>query len=135
MLVGALEVGDAPALTPRARPGVAKSRVQRLERTMRAARVEPHVEDVSFLAERPGLPARGAGEARRQERLDRLLVPGVRPVRPRQLGGPSHDVRVEQRGLAGPAVERRDPHAPGALARQAPVGPQAYRFADAILRR
>src|SRR5204862_7948622 len=62
------------------------------------------------------------------------LVPGVGAVLARALGGEPDHAGIEQRVPARLAVERRDSHAPGALARQAPVGAQAHRLADAVLR-
>ncbi len=142
VLVGSLEVGDAARRgrgarggRARARPRVAEDRVRDLDRAVGAAGIEPHIEDVGFLAKRPGLAALRAGEARGQEVLDRLLVPRVGASRARDLGGAAHDARLEQRCLARLAVDRGDAHAPGALARQAPVGAQAHRLADAVLGR
>ena len=64
------------------------------------------------------------GQARpgRHELLDRPLVPGVGAVGVEHRRRLFDQRRGEHRSAAGGAVHRRDRHAPGALARDAPVG-------------
>src|SRR5262249_32490809 len=121
VLVRTLEVDDPgrrrlARFVERPLPGLAQRRVRDLDRAMRGARVEPHVEDVGLLPERPGRAAMAAREAFGPAALDRQLVPGVRAVLARDLGGRAHDVVVEVRLAARLAVDRRDPDAPGTLA-------------------
>ena len=108
MLVRALEIEVGRPL----QVGIAFERED-----VRAARVEPDIEDVAHLLEVFGL-VRVAEEA-----LGRALEPGVGALGPEGLDHARHHLGIAQR-LAGLLVdEHRDRHAPGALARDAPVGP------------
>ena len=89
------------------------------------AGLEPHVEDVGLLDAAVVPAAAGQRRAGRQELLGRALEPGVGALGRRTARSTrSNDRVVEQQRLAALlAVEDRDRHAPGALARDAPVGP------------
>ena len=113
MLVAALEVDVG-------RPGQLGPGGQ--HRLVARPGVEPDVEDVALAFER-GAAARRAGHALGDELLDRPLVPGVGAVHVEDAGRALDERRRQQRFAALDAVDRRDRHAPGALARDAPVGP------------
>ena len=93
--------------------------------------VDPDIEGVLALADgfrtRPvGRPASGP------QRLDRSGEPHVGALSLDPVGGLADDARIED-GLAGRIVEGWDRHAPGALARDAPVGPGLHGALDAVL--
>ena len=104
---------------------------------VRRARLEPHVENVAHL-----LPLRGIGHEAVEEALARALrVPDVgalfgeglgdardQLLRFRELGGRDHLARLL-------VDEDGDRHAPGALARDDPIGPPLDHAADAVLAR
>ena len=113
MLVAALEIDVG-------RPGQLGPEGQ--HRLVARPGVEPDVEDVALAFER-GAAARRAGHALGDELLDRPLVPRVGAVHVEDAGGALDERRRQQRFAALDAVDRRDRHAPGALARDAPVGP------------
>ena len=103
-----------------------RARVQfRARAAMTAREEEPesiHTSSVSFDLV-AGLRPFPIGRLERGPQLGGgLLEPDIRAVLLDQGGGVAHDLRVEDR-VALRVVERRDRHAPGALARDAPVGP------------
>ena len=57
--------------------------------------------------------------------------PDVGPVFFNERGGVTHDAGIEDRFGAG--IKRRDRHAPGALAADAPIGPAFHRAFDSVL--
>ena len=134
MLIRPLEVEHLGLAPARELPRRLELGVRHLERAVRAAGVEPHVEHVLFLPERARRAARGAAEARGKEVLHRLLVPHVGIGGAHEPRRPRHDTRVQRRLAAGLAVDRGDPHAPCALARQAPIRPVLHRVADPVAR-
>ena len=109
-------------------PGVARLA---LEDVLGGAGLEPDVEDVEFFFEI--LPAAGgAGGARRDERGRVPEEPGVGALGGEDLGDVAADRGVGERPAAGLALEGRDGHAPGALARDAPVGPAGDHAVDPL---
>src|SRR5207244_7884610 len=76
--------------------------------------------------------ARRAGEPRRDELLERTLVPGVRAMLVEDRRRTIDDGLRQDRFAALRAVERGDGHAPGALARDAPVGAVRNHVEDAV---
>ena len=123
VLVAALEVEVR-------RPG--QLRPERQHRLVARARVEPDVEDVVLALER---------RARRTSRTSgpRAGTPrsAARTTRPRRTRRRPSAARSTIAGVstASPhagAVERRDRHAPGALARDAPVGAVRDHVVDAV---
>src|SRR5262249_56700836 len=96
------------------------------------ARIEPDVEDVVDLM--PILVGEFAEEA-----LARAgLIPGVGAFALEGVGDARVDARVVEdldRTVARLAYEDRDRHAPGALARDHPVGPALDHAGDAVLAR
>ena len=108
MLVGAFEIEVGRPLEV----GIALERED-----VRAARVEPDVEDVRHLLVVLGLVLVA------EEALGRAFEPHVGAFGAEGLDDAAHHLGIAQR-LAGLLVdEHRDRHAPGALARHAPVGP------------
>ena len=90
--------------------------------------IEPHVQDVRFLAQFR-VAALGTLRSPRQEILSRVRVPGVGAFLleklDRFLCQPHSELwRIDQRLLANVAVECGDRDAPDALAGNAPVGPR-----------
>ena len=118
MLVRAFEVEIGRPLQP----------VVAFEREgVRAARVEPDVEDVGHLLEVGGIVFVA------EEALGRALEPGIRALGAERLDDAAHHLGVAQR-LAGLLVdEHRDRHAPGALARDVPVRPRLDHRAQAVV--
>ena len=57
--------------------------------------------------------------------------PDIGPVIFNERGGVTHDAGIEDRFGAG--IKRRDRHAPGALAADAPIGPAFHRAFDSVL--
>src|SRR5215212_1185426 len=88
---------------------------------VRAAGVEPDVEDVGLLAERRAAAFR-AGAAGADEVLGRMLVPGVGALFAEDVHHALEELGRGDRLAAAFAVEDRDRHAPQTLARDAPVG-------------
>ena len=121
MLVAALEVDVG-------RPAMVLA--ERQHGFVARPRVEPHVEDVRLALERAAA-ARRARQPGRDELLERPLVPGVGAVLVEHRGRLFDQRRREHGGAARRAVHRRDRHAPGALARDAPVGPVGDHALDA----
>ncbi len=113
--------------------GHVSSGAARQHRLVARARVEPDVEDVALALERRPA-ARRAGQARRAgtprsaARTRRRRRTARRPPRPGR-SAPRVSTASPQRG----AVERRDRHAPRALARDAPVGAVRHHVEDAIV--
>ena len=134
MLVRPLEVHDLSLALASLIPRRLEVGMLHLDRAVRAARVEPHVEHVLLLAERTRALARRTGVARGEEVLDRTVVPRVGVRLANDRGGLAHDARIERRRAAALAVDRGDADAPTALSRQAPIGAAAHRLADAITR-
>ena len=64
--------------------------------------------------------------------LDRAFVPGVRAVLLEDRRGPIDECRREDRFAARHAVDRRNRHTPGALARDAPVRPIGDHVEDPV---
>src|SRR5262249_61949435 len=94
------------------------------------ARIEPDVEDVVDLL--PILVGELAEEALARARL----IPGVRAFALEGVGDARVDARIVEdldRAVARFAYEDRDRHAPGALARDHPVGPALDHAGDAVL--
>ncbi len=112
MLVAALEIHVG---------GPGQVRVERQHRLVARPRVEPHVENVVLAFERRAA-ARRTAESRRDEFLDRPLVPGVGAVVVEHRRGALDERRRHHRLAAFRAVDGGNRHAPGALARDAPVG-------------
>src|SRR5262249_28728644 len=134
VLVGPFEV-DETASIERPLPYRTQLRMCGEDRAVRRSGVEPDIEDVGFLPERAlGVATRTAQTKRREVRY-RPLEPHVRSVASRERGGALHDARIQPALRAGFAVERGDPDAPRALARQAPIGAQPHRVTDAVARR
>ena len=101
-------------------------------RRPRHTRLEPDVDDVVLLVERA--PAAGAGRrVRRQQLGGRPREPRVRALATEDLRHVLDNLGVEQILPAFRAAERRNRHAPDALARQAPVGARLDHAADAVL--
>ena len=100
------------------------------DRTRRGPRINPHIESVIRLRQE-GLGALPALAARCPKFSSLLLEPDVRSVLLDQIGDVANNSRVQNR-LAFRVVERRDGHAPGALARDAPVRPRFDRRLDTI---
>ena len=123
VLVGTLQVE---------RRGPTQIRPRAEHRLVARTRVEPDVEDVAFALEVP-VPARRAGEVRRQELVEVALVPGVGAVLLEDRGRPLDERRRQRRLAARRAVEGRNRHAPRPLARDAPVGPVGHHVADPLL--
>src|SRR5688572_16416164 len=98
---------------------------------MAHARVEPDVEDVFFLG-KIAAAASGATETGRRELRRRADIPGVRAFRLEDGGDVVADLPAQDRLAALVAVENRNRHAPGALPRDAPVGPAFQHAADAL---
>ncbi len=97
-----------------------------------AAGIEPDVQDIELLAE---ITAAAAGALRPfGEQFTRCVpVPGVGPLAVEDGGDMLDDLPVEQGLATPPAVEGDDGHPPGALARNAPVGPLPHHVADPFL--
>ena len=83
----------------------------------------------------PLAAAAGAGQRspRRQQLVRGPREPGVRALAREDVGHVLDNLGVEQILPASAAPERRDGHAPDALARQAPVGARLDHAADAVL--
>ena len=93
--------------------------------------VDPHVERVLAFAR--GFRARPIGRpASGPQRLHRRCEPDIRALALDPVGGLADDPRVEN-GFACRIVEGRDGHTPGALTRDAPVGPRLHGALDAVL--
>src|SRR5687768_8120881 len=120
MLVGAFEIEvGRPALL---RPAAAFQ-----HEGVRAAAVEPYVQDVGDLLEVVGV-APFAQEALRSA----FLGPGVHALLTNGGDNAGVNLRIDEI-LAGLAVdEQRDRYAPGALAGDDPVGPVVDHRADAV---
>ena len=121
MLVGALQVEAdrdlaVPAALGHRRPG--------------DARVPPDVEDV-LLSPEVGAAAARAFLALREVGRG-VEIPGLDALLLELVGNPAHERWRHERLAALLAVEDRDGHAPGALARQAPVGPVLDHVVDAL---
>ena len=128
VLVRALEIHHrvGPALEPAARLEV----VADLEREgVRRARVEPDVEHHPDLLVGGRIVAEGLEEARR--RVGRK--PGVRPLRLEGGGDRLVDALVLEDAVGAALDEDRDRRAPGALARDHPVGLRLDHAGDPVL--
>ena len=92
-----------------------------------AARIEPHVEDVgdALVVLGPVLVA--------EVFLCPRVGPGVDPALADAGDDPRVDGRIVEVLVGALLDEQRDRHAPGALARQHPVGPPFHHRADAVL--
>ena len=95
---------------------------------VRAAGIEPHVENVVDLVEILDLVAAGSEEARAV-----ILIPGVRALLLERIGDGRVDALVLEDFAGAAADENGDRHAPGALARHDPVGPVLDHAGDAVL--
>ena len=124
MLVAAFEVDVR-------RPG--QLRPHRQHRLVARTRIEPDVEDV-HLALEVVPPQVGQVRPGGHELLDRPLVPGVGAVASRRPPRRCSTISGRQhRFAAARAVERRNRHAPRALARDAPVRPVRDHVVDAVV--
>ena len=135
MLVGAFEIHHrlGPAVGLALDMGERRKNFRVFEHeSMRRAGIEPDVEDIV------DLPPVLVG-ARAEEALARALrIPGVGAFLLERLGDARiHRFVVEDFGgaIALLAHEHRDRHAPGALARDHPVGPALDHAVDAVLAR
>ena len=111
----------------------AELRAHREHRGVAAAGVEPHVEDVRFLAEalaRASWAARAGGQEGR--RVAHVPLVRARTV-PHDPGHVLHQRLVEQELIAPGAVEGHDRHAPHALARDHPLRAVRDHVVDALL--
>ena len=104
----------------------------RQHRLVARSRIEPHVEDV-HLAREGRAAARAAREAGGQELLDGPLVPRVGAVLAEHGGGLLDERGRRHRFAARRAVDGRNRHAPGPLARDAPVGAVHEHVVDAVV--
>src|SRR5262245_48231801 len=102
--------------------GPAMVLAERQHRLVARPGVEPYVENVRLPLEL-GPAARRAGQAVWDELAQRPLVPCVGAVLVEDRRRLVYQRFREQRLAAALAVHRRDRHTPGALARDAPVGP------------
>ena len=94
--------------------------------------IEPDVEDV-HLALEGGAAARRARQPGGDEVFRRPLVPGVGAVLLEHRRRLLDERRRHDRLAARRAVDRRNRHAPGALARDAPVGAVRDHVVDAVV--
>ena len=101
------------------------------DRARGGAGINPHIQRVVGLGGGFG-PCPAGRLERGPEFGGGFLEPDIRAVLLDQRGGVAHDLGVEDR-VALRVVERRDRHAPGALARDAPVGPAFDGGLDAAL--
>ena len=93
--------------------------------------VDPHVERVLAFAR--GFRARPIGRpASGPQRLHRRCKPNIRAFALNPVGRFSDDLGIEN-GFACRIVKGRDGHTPGALTRDAPVGPRLHGSLDAVL--
>src|SRR6186997_1060754 len=99
---------------------------------MARARVEPDVENVAFALELRAAAGRAA-QSLREKFLDRPFVPGVGVVALEDARRLLDDSGREHGLAARQTVERRDGHTPGALTRNAPVGPVVDHVEDAVV--
>src|SRR5581483_2047842 len=98
---------------------------------MAHAGVEPDVQDIFFLGELRAAAA-GALESRGRKLGRRADKPGVRPFALEDRGDVFADLPAHRRALTVVAIEDRNRHTPGTLARDAPVGPALQHAADAL---
>src|SRR5206468_11454414 len=103
--------------------GILEIRAALEHRVPGTAALEPDVEDVLLLAELVRLETGRAGEAQAEQFLWRVGEPGIRALGVKMPGDGAHRFGREQR-LALLVVEDGDGKAPGALPRDAPVGPR-----------
>ena len=115
--------------------GVGWPRVETLaqHRGLRATRIEPHVQHVLFLVERRAL-AILALDSWRYEVSRRTPEPRVGAFGFEDSFRRFHHFVIQADVAANAALERRDRHAPRALARETPVRPHLGHVADTVAR-
>jgi hypothetical protein len=95
------------------------------------AGIEPHVQDVGFLA-KLGASAVSAGSVVRKQRLDCRGMPGLDSFALKHVHDSAVECGIENGLVTALAKKHRDGHAPDALAADAPVGPGGDHVADAF---
>ena len=111
--------------------GPASGIVAREHREMRGAGIEPHIQNVGFLA--PLRRAAGALRSRRQQFLGGMRVPGVRAFALEKRQHVAQRREILQLLAARVAIKNDQRHAPEALPRNAPVRPLGDHVVNALV--